>query len=504
MDTDSSGKRAALDIAFPSITVMAVALVVALLLIFICGWKLVLLEQEQQEIAQDRLVLERDRDAFLTYGSELPQLEDQRRQLLEEMARQEAKQKVLAKTITELETRREALSLETNGLAGAVANLQAQAQALNRELAEGQADLRKTRPELAQGKKELALLRAQENALKESIQNKQKTESTLVAAVAGLERSKAQAEEFVKRLSADKKIFDESQKKHDELLGMFENILARSGALTDEYAARMEDLNRIRAALDHGQASLASDIKSLAGHLDGIRQDRAMQATLLKTSAEQAKILQAQVEGVTSSNRKFGLALESVQGLDKKLQAALATEVRTLAKWAGEDAETRAKLAAAAHSLGESVDNFKNEQTTARGSALALVELVGKQREELQKLNELAAELVIHAEKSRETSLSGLKSGASLAEIAQNMQQQAERLKSRIEAVEVQGSQLEKLMDGERERLSELSQLARYTKEELGASRHQDEEIRAALAEILALLRKPEQKTGDSGQVSHE
>lgn len=504
MANSASEKKAALDIAFPSIAVMAVALVAALLLIFICGWKLILLEQEQQEIAQERLVLERDRDSFLTYGSELPQLEDQRQRMVEEIAKLEARQKVLSKTLSELETRRESLNLETNGLSGAVAHLQGQVQALNKELAESQAELRKIRPELAQGKKDLALLRAQENALRESIQTKQKNEATLAAALAGLERSRSQTEEYVKRLNTDKKFIEEGQKKHDELVAAFENIIAKSGALTDEYSMRVEDLNRVKIAFDHGQSTLDADLKSLAGHLDGIKQDRALHAALLKTGTEQNKVLQAQVEGVASSSRKLGIALESVQGLDKKLQAALATEVKTLAKWAGEDADTRAKLAAAAQSLGQSIESFKNEQTMAKEKNHELSELVNKQREELQKLNELAAEFVIHAEKSRETSLSGLKSGANLVEVAQSLQQLAERLQGKVSSVEVQGSQLEKLMDGERDRLSELSSLTRDTREEINVSKRQGEEVRAALAEILALLRKPEQKPEENRSVKHE
>lgn len=485
----SEGKRPALDSAFPSLTLMAIGLITAVGLIIICGWKIILLEEERQDIKHERLQLERDRDAFLTYGSELPQLKNDHRVTTEALAMLDEQRKLLEKNINELTEKREALHTETRSLSGSAASLQAQIQSQNAELAANKAGIAKIKPELTALRKDMDVLKAQEKSLRESILAKRKEEAALLATVAGLERSRAQAEEFLSRVRADKEMYASVQKDFSHILATFEGIVGKSGTLSEEYAAKLEDMAKFKTHLDRGMAEMDADLQALASHLETMKQDRAVHAALLKQGQEHAKNLQTQVESVTAGNKKFTAAMESVQGLDKKLQAALAAEVKTIAKLAGEDSQTRADLAAAAKSLGQSAEGLKKNQQEARENNSQVAALLNQQREELRQLQDMASDMASNSARNHETALSGLKAVSAINETAQGLNAQAEKLQSRLELAQTQGDQMQKLLDAERERLSGLLQAARDMRQQLTAATQREEEMKAALAEILSLLR---------------
>lgn len=489
-DAAPKDRRPALDSAFPSLTLMAVALFVAIALIVICGWKIILLEEERQDIKHERLLLERDRDAFLTYGSELPQLKDEHRVTTEALAMLDEQRKLLEKNIGELTEKREALNTQAKSLSGSATSLQAQIQAQNAELAECKAEMARIKPELASGRKELDLLRAQEKSLREGILQKRKEEAALLATVSGLDRSRSQAEAFLAQVRADKEMYASLQKDFGHILATFEEIVGKSGALSEEYAAKLDDMAKFKAHLDRGMAEMDADLHALAAQLDAMKQDRATHAALLKQGQEHARSLQAQVDGLAAGNKKFTAAMDSVQGLDKKLQAALAAEVKTITRLAGEDSQTRADLAAAAKSLAQSAEGLKKNQNEARENNSQLSALLNQQKEELRHLHDLASEVATNSDRNHETALAGLKSVSAMNETAQNLNAQAEKLQARLDLAQNQGDQMEKLLEAERERLGDLLQAARDMRQQLNSTTQREEEMKAALAEILFLLRR--------------
>lgn len=493
-----SDSKPALDRAFPSLFVMGLLLAVAIGLIAICSWKVLLLHQEEQDMGEERLLLDRDRDEFLTYGSELPQLKEEHRVNLEQVAILRERQQGLQEEIGELQQKRASLQMETETISGTIATLNGQVNALRQELGSMTVELQSLGPDLEARRRELEVLKSSEEALNESILQKRKDESALVATLAGLERSRQQATEFLARLEADSATYAKEQNSFAEIMKSFDAMLKRAGGLTGDYAAKLEDLAAFRATLERTTNTLNSDLQAMAANLEAIREDRASHAALLKQGTQQMTSLQAELDGVAATNKKFATIMESVQGLDKKLQDALTAETKNLARMAGEDAETRAVLSAAAASLSRSADNLAEAQKGSRENSTELGRLLAAHGTSLEKLSALAIEFEKHSDKSRENALNSIKSTASLAESAQQLQGQTQRLQGRLEFVESQGREMEKVLRNEEATLGELTRLGLEMRGEINASQRLGEEVRAALAEILALLRASKQ-SGQSG-----
>lgn len=386
--------RPALDSAFPSLFLMGFCLLLAIACITVCAWKIILLEQEQRETEQERLLLERDRDAFLTYGAELPRLTMQHGQLARDIASLDERRKELEKSIEDMSQEQTKLRLETGGLAGTIAAMEAQADATRAELSKTAAELDKLRPDLAATRKEVDGLKARESALNESIAKKQKDESRLLANIAGLERSRAHAQEFVARLNEDKNFYAGMQKNFERTLANFEETLAKSGSLTSEYALKLEDMGKFKSTLDQGMAVLAADLQGVAGNLEAIKQDRANYAALLRQESEQQKLLREHVESIAANNKKLASALETIQNLDKKLQSSLAAEAAVLQKLAENIKASLVQSGEQGREFGQILDNGLERQRE-------IAKLVKEAREELNLNHGQRAELETVLEKLR-------------------------------------------------------------------------------------------------------
>lgn len=500
MDKSPSSPRSALDTSFPSLLVMGVCLLAAIAGIVVCGWKIVLLEQEQQDIAQERLLLERDRDAFLTYGGELPRMRDERRGLEQKLAQLTEARAGLRKEIASLEEERNKLRLEDGALAGTIATMNGQADAMRTLLGKGNAELAKLQPELENSRKEAARLKAQETTLRESIAAKQKQETGLLASIAGLERSRSHTQELLTRMSEDKEFYAGMRKNFETTLARFEETLKKSGILTEEYGQKLEDMGKFKTTLDQGMAVLSADLQEAATNLEAVKQARASHAALLKQETEQGKLLESHTNTIAANSKRLEQALEAVQMLDKKLQTALTVEANTITKLAQGDAQTRAQLAAAAETLNRSAENFKADQAKIQAAVTDLANLLAERKVESRTLGELAADLAVQADKNRQTTLDGIQAGANFAEAAQTLRKQAEKIQEEMDKRAEQARQLREILDTELKRQAEAAKLAKEVKEQIAESKRQSAELQILLDGLKNLGSRDNKRDDDSGE----
>lgn len=471
---------------------MGTILVLAIGLVAICGWKIFMLDAEQAEIQRERLLLERDRDAFLTYGGELPQMTERHRVLTADVKKLEDRRQYLEQTNASLETAGEQLSAKAARLTGAISELQTQLTALEAEMAENRAQMLKLVPEKTSTQKEVALLRAQEDTLKSSITQKQKQESALLASIEGLQRQKTHTQELLAKMTADREAYLDFEKQLGQMTARFEEVLTRTGRLAADYGTRLEGMEKFLTRLDHGVGLLDADRQSFAANLESLKKDHAGFAAFLKQNESQNRILHSQVELLTGNNKKFAAAMEVVKGLDSRLQTVLAAESAAIKRMAQEDAQTRSSLASAAQTLTQNVQGINHQVEQSQSQVAQTAELLAKQRDQLEKMETMSMELSASVEKARQTAQTELEAGTRLGHTAQTLATQAEIFRNRLDLASSQGSQMEKLIDTQTGRLKDLAGLARQLSEEIAENRRRGSRMEIMLGEIQTLLDRPE------------
>lgn len=491
MRRNTAESQPRLDSAFPSLLVMGLCLLFAIACIVFCAWKIILLEQEREEITQQRLLLQRDRDAFLTYGGELPRLTAEHGQLERKVETLRENRTALEKDLAKLEEERAKLAVETGSQSGSLAALETQARIAGDELGKTLAELARLRPELEKARKDTAALKAEEKALAESIAKKRNDEVSIMASIAGLERSRQQAQEFLARLAADGEFYSGMEKNFEAALGKFYAVLARAANLTEAYAAHVDGMDKFKSVLDQGMAALASDLDGAAVNLEALKKHRASQESLLGQEAEQGKLLKEHVDELAATNKKLVAALAAAQDIDRKLRTALGAEMESLRRLAREDENTRATLAAAAATLAASARDAREDQARLRENMAELESLLNGRKAESRALGELAGELAALADRNREASQAGIQAGAGLSEAAQNLQKQVQSLKAAQDQAESQSRRIGELLAGELERQTQIAKLAREARDEMEAAATQRREL-ARLLEQMGTAMPPE------------
>lgn len=469
---------------------MTLVLALAIVLIFICGWKIFALEAEERAIAEERLLLDRDRDSFLTWGGELPQIEERHSRLLTEVSKYEDRQKYLAKAVEELEAKREELNAATHDLMGVINELQGQKQTVITELADTRAELQRLRPEQASTQKEVETLKAQQAALNANIAQKQKQEAALVANLEGLERSREHASAMLEKMTGDKEALASFEKRLDNLTGKFDGVVAKAAELNGSFAAKLEDVNRFQARMDHGVAALEMDVQALAANLDSIKKDRTTWDVQLKTITDQNKALQAQADSLAQINKKLSAAIEAAGEMDRRFQATLVAEAAVLNKMVQEDSQTRAQLGSASHALEQGASQLRQQLGEARDDASQIRNLLSTQKGELEAVASAVKSVAAQLEQGRQGMETSLKAGAALSQAAQTLNDQAETLKARVKLVDTHGGHMEKQLDAQNTRLNELGQVARDLGAEIRENRRQGLAVEALLDQIQAALLK--------------
>lgn len=480
-----------LDSSFPSLLLMGTLLAVALGLLAVCGWNIFALDSEREEIARERLLLERDRDAFLTYGGELPQMTERHRILSQEVARLEDRKAFLEKKTAELEKKTEESGAKASRLTGAISELQAQTQTLEAELGRQRAEMAKLQPEKAELQKEIAQLKAHDDGLATSIGQRQKQEAALLASLEGLARQKEHARTMLAKIADDREIFGKFETKLERLTARFDDILAKSDNLASEYSVKLAELEKSLAKLDNGMTVFNADRQALAANLDALKKDHNAYAAFLKQNGDQNRDLRAQVDLLIANNKKFSAAMDAVANLDAKLRNVIAAENAALKKMAEDDARNRANLSSSSQTLAQNAQTLKNQVEQSRESLDRVGDLLAKQREQLDGMAAMTARLNTAVERNSQTAQSEIETGAKLGQAAQALATQAEIFKSRLDLSEAQGRQIDKLMDNQSGRLKDLAGLAKQLGDEIAENRRRGARLEAMLGEIRDLVEKP-------------
>ena len=486
-----SGQGSALDRSFPSLFVMGLALALALGLVCVCGWKIFALESEWQELARERLLLERDRDAFLTYGGELPQMTERHRFLAGEVARLEDRKKHLEESNAGLEAQGEELAGKASRLAGRVAALETQTQENETELGKIRAELGKLKPERETISQEVAALKASEEGLRAEMAKKRQQEATLISKVEVLEANRRHLEELLARMNVDRELYASFEKNINGLVEKFGAILNRAEAATTDYGLKLADMEKVAAGLGNSLAALDVDRQSFASNLDAFKKDRQNFAGLLKQSGNWNQSIQAQIDSLQAGNRKLAAAMDSVRGLDSRLQSSLASETTALRKLAHEDAQVRASLGAAAQALTGNTQELKTQLERSAGAAGQLADLIARQRGQLDEIGEKIMALQTAADKEKQGAQASLEAGATLGQSAQALATQAEIFKSRLELADRHSGELEKLLAAQNGRLKDLAGLARQLGEEISENRRRGSQLETLLGEIRTQIDSP-------------
>lgn len=324
----ASGGTPRSDTAFPSILLMGMGIILVIALVGITGWKVLLLDQEREAVRQQRIILERDVNAFKQYSGDLPQLEKRHGELTASIAELGGTQKALQQAVDKLTQHRQTVADESARLGGDNAELTSRIDAVRKELGQAQGELANARPMVATAKKELAALQSQEATLRANVSDLQKKAATLTADIQALERSRTHAEELLARMTEDQKALEGFKKSVDAMGAQLRASLAKADAASNEYTRQTTNVQDTTRNLDAEVAAMQTRLRTMESHIATLERHGTSFSQLLAQGGTSTQTLQAQIQTLTAENKRLGSTLEAletqVQQWTQRSQAPLA------------------------------------------------------------------------------------------------------------------------------------------------------------------------------------
>jgi len=205
----------ALDRSFFPVWSMGVALILVILLTLLSGWKIINLESERSSVESQRLLLERDKQAYADIQKELPSLERRKQAIISEFSELEGKGR-------SAQVRYESITVQSNAaqsnLEKALAErdqAQAASQAARQELASLQADIQKARVDSQNLKQQVEALRAEEQTFGKSAKQLREQVAQIEADISGLERERQNRKKILEQMSQDTSELQKISKRFD-------------------------------------------------------------------------------------------------------------------------------------------------------------------------------------------------------------------------------------------------------------------------------------------------
>lgn len=486
-----------LDQSFLSIWLLGITAFFAIATMLFCGWRIFLLEGEARELARERLLLERDRDEFLTYGSELPQMSEQHKAMQMELRQFEVRHAELKKEVANLEDKRGNLGRESQDLLGAVTELRAQAEAATGELGRIKAEMARLGPQKEAATREVAELEAREKLLVDSIAEKQKQEAILAANVEGMERQKSHTQQLLARMADDRQRYADFEKTVTERLARFDSVLDNASNLNGKYGERLEDLAKARTGMLQGLEALNVDLQGLSAYLETVKKDRAAWMDALSETADKNKMLQVEINNVAANGKKLAGEIEASENARKTFQATLLTEAAIINRMASEDAGARAQLAEIASSLGRDQQALKALVAQIKEDSSQIRTLMASQQGEVERLAESSRALANQFEKGKQGMDASLQASVSLSHTAVALTDQINDLKSRLKQADARSGTFDELLGAHSDRLKTLTALARELSSEIDESRRQGMRFQDAIYALHALLKELRESKGE-------
>lgn len=413
------------DTAFPSVLLMGLCLVLVIALVGITGWKVLLLDQEREEIRKDQAILARNVDAFKQYSGELPQLEKRYGELTASVAQLEGTQKGLQQTVDKLSQQRQTLAEESARLSGDNTEITSRVNAARTELGQIQAELANAKPLAASAKQELATLQSQEAALRASITEKQIQVATLTSDVQGLERSRTHAQDLLTRMTEDQKALEGFRKTVDSMAAQLQASLAKADAASNEYARQSTNVQTATRNLDAETAAMHTRLQTLENNIAALERHSSSFSQILTLGGSSNQALQAQIQTLTSESKQLETTLRA---LDSQVQQWTQRAEAPLEKVN----EMEAKLLPMVNSLTNSLQSivtqanaFESQVKKAETGVFGIQKAVGTLEQQVQTLAVAAAELQSGARLSNDN-------GEALSKLIGKMQQDLDTLAAAI------------------------------------------------------------------------
>lgn len=419
------------DTAFPSIFFMGLCLISVIALVGITGWKVLLLDQEREEIRRDRAILERDINAFKQYSGELPQLEKRYGELTASVTQLEGTQKGLQEAVDKLAQQRQALAEESARLSGENTELTSRIKAVRTELGQVQAELANAKPLTATAKQELAALTSQEKSLRESITEKRNQVATLSAEIQGLERRREHAQELLARMTEDQRILGGFQKSVDSMTAQLQTSLEKVDTASNEYSRQTTSVQAATRNLDAEIVAMQARLQTMEKHIATLERNGVSFSQMLTQGGTSAQALQSQIQTLTAENKRLETTLRA---LDNQVQQWTQRSEAPLAKIN----EMEKKLLPMANSLSNSVQviatqssAFEGQLKEAQIGVSSVQKIVGALEQQVQAVAALATELQSGARMNSH-------SGEALSKLIGKMQQELEALADVIATLQKQ------------------------------------------------------------------
>ncbi len=495
---------------FPSFRIMFIAVAVALLLMLVCGWKIVSLDVERNRLRLDKASLEQETKNLQEKISlhskllrELPELGSRELELRSTIADSEGKVRDLANRQATLAQK---VGAQQETLESAVAGriqAEAAAKAAREEAGRLQSAISASRSDKSALDLETAGLRQKVDGMKSESSNLAARAQSLKAEIASLEKTKETRIAELESLSRDnQKLLEVSSRLEDFVADM-----EKTGKMANEAA---ESLERTGSEANQAVAGLATESKasneavkglntsiaSLAGLLEEIRKDRADMKTAVVDLTDAGSEAKKQGQRLAVQlDDPVGKLKSNTDALEKNL-LILDADVKKI-KSSHEDLERGTQKLA---NLGTQLDSlqtrmttnvqkFENDNKEIGKSSVALDDQVRAAVQALQRFTTMI-DSISSSESGADTSetdikktVTGLKT--TLAEVSQTLEEVRNLSKGASSAFLENKETLETVID----------QVVRDA-EEL------QKEIRAQLETVRKKINQPELPAADSGKAS--
>ena len=255
------GTSSALDRAFPSLWILAGAIVLVIILIVLSGWKIVNLEHERAAVVNERGLLDRDKKVYGVLVKELPSLEDRKQNLSKEA-------NVLGGEVQAYRTRLESLKVHVNALESKrnttkaeLSQLEAEGKAAGNTLSKKQDEIQNAQTQIPNLKQQVEDLKVKKESLLDGTAKLFKEKAQLEANIAGLEQMRNNKKQVL-----DSMIRDEGELK--DLSKRFDDIAANLEVSRKSADAALKGLNT------HAKG-LGQTVQTITAHSEGLSKEVA-------------------------------------------------------------------------------------------------------------------------------------------------------------------------------------------------------------------------------------
>lgn len=303
-ESQSNTKRTNLDIAFPSSLLIGIALLIAIILIGINGWKLSSFEAEKEKFEQERALW--------------PQLKDELSQLQKEHTRLTNEKNALVILTDQLITNRNKLNEENNIITGNINENKGRLDTLLKDLSFSQAEIKKLIPERNRLNGEVNYLNEESNKITSEINSKKKQLSILQSEISGLEISRDNLKKMLDSINEDKISYERFNRnietKFSKLIDNFENI-------SNEFTKKLDNFSHVQLILNENSISLNKSVQDISKNSNEFSEIITSVNIALNASKKLNKDLTEATSNINLNNQELKKVIFLLQDMLNKINS---------------------------------------------------------------------------------------------------------------------------------------------------------------------------------------